>query len=327
MNRAIINSITFSRLLLLPLLYFIPNPVFLFIGSAWCGLSDFLDGYLAKRLKSSSSFGVKLDQFADKIVALYFFIDLYLRGQVSIWFVVLYFLREGFILMGRRFELNVEASNIWGKIKTAFVYTLIAILYCNNYFSIITVEQNKFLSIIFQVAILSISFYSYYISIEAAIKSKLNQAISKTIGSSLYTAYIFKRMPGTSSSLFVFPLFYYFQDIMFEIKIVIIGVLIIAHYLCYYSFSKQIQKEDPGEYTLDETIAIAFCWFMPFHTVEIWILCFILFRFFDIIKPFGIKVFEKSNNFGKATRVLGDDLIAIFYTLIMIHAIERFVEI
>ena len=112
----------------------------------------------------------------------------------------------------------------------------IAIFYCNNYLQIITVEQNKILSIIFQVVILSISFYSFYISIQDAIKSKLNQAIAKIIGSTLYTAYIFKRMPGTSSSLFVFPLFYYFQDIMLEIKILIIGILIIAHYLFYSNF-------------------------------------------------------------------------------------------
>ena len=207
------------------------------------------------------------------------------------------------------------------------VYVLIAALYCNNYFQIITEDQAKWTSIVFQVFILTISFYSYYISIKTAIKIKLNQLFTNIFGSSLYTAYIFKSMPGTSSSLFVFPIFYYFQDIHFESKIAIIGLLTLLHYLIYANFSNQVQKEDPGEYTLDETIAIAFCWFIPFHSLQIWILCFILFRFFDIVKPFGIKVFEKSPNFGKATRVLGDDLLAIFYTLIMIHAIEFFVAI
>jgi phosphatidylglycerophosphatase A len=51
------------------------------------------------------------------------------------------------------------------------------------------------------------------------------------------------------------------------------------------------------------------------------------FRFFDILKPFGIKAFEKSVNFTKATRVLGDDLIAIFYTFMIIYAIEFFIAI
>jgi phosphatidylglycerophosphatase A/phosphatidylglycerophosphate synthase len=327
MKRRIINSITVSRLLLLPLLFIFPNPLFLFIGASWCGLSDFLDGYLAKRLNCSSAFGVKLDQIADKIVALYFFIDLYSRGLVSIWFILLFFLREALMIMGRRYGLNIVASNIWGKLKTVLVYVLIALLYCNNYFNIINSIQALWTSVLFQISILIISYYSYYISINAESLTIVNAIVTKAIGSSFFTAYIFKWMPGTASSLFVFPLFYYFQEINFEIKIGIVGLLLLLHYLIYASFSKQSQKEDPGEYTLDETIAISFCWFIPFHSVQIWILCFILFRFFDIVKPFGIKVFEKSPNFGKATRVLGDDLIAIFYTLIMIYAIEFFIAI
>ena len=327
MNRLIINSITVSRLLLLPLLFIFPNPLFLFIGASWCGLSDFLDGYLAKRLNCSSAFGVKLDQTADKIVAFYFFIDLFIRGQISIWFILLFFLREVLMIIGRMYGLNLVASNIWGKIKTVLVYVLIALMYGNNYFNVGSPIQILWLSILFQISILLISFYSYFISINTQLLTKVNAIVTKAIGSSFFTAYIFKWMPGTSSSLFMFPLFYYFQEIDFQIKIGIVGLLILLHYLIYAVFSKQMQKEDPGEYTLDETIAISFCWFIPFHSIQIWILCFILFRFFDIVKPFGIKVFEKSPNFGKATRVLGDDLIAIFYTLILIYAIEFFIAI
>lgn len=327
MHRHVINSITFSRLLVLPLLYFFPIPLFLFLGASWCGLSDFLDGYLAKRLNSKSNFGVQLDQIADKIVALYFFIELFSRGQINNWFIILFFVREGMILIGRQFGLNISDSNIWSKIKTVLVYVLIAIIYCNNYFHAVGALQLDWISLVFQISILAISFYSYYRSIVASIKKILNQFFIKLIGSSLYTAYIFKRMPGTSSSMIVFPVFYYFQDIQYEIKVIILGASIFLHYLIYPIFSKSEAQEDPGEYTLDETIAIAFCWFMPFHNLPTWIISFILFRFFDIVKPFGIKFFEQSQNFTKATRVLGDDLIAIFYTLIIINAIEFFIPI
>lgn len=311
----------------MPLLYFFPIPLFLFLGASWCGLSDFLDGYLAKRLNSKSNFGVQLDQIADKIVALYFFIELFSRGQIYNWFIILFFVREGMILIGRQFGLNISDSNIWSKTKTVLVYVLIAIIYCNNYFHTGTALQLEWISLSFQLCILAISFYSYYISIIASIKNILNQFFVKLIGSSFYTAYIFKPMPGTSSSIIVFPLFYFFQDIQFEIKITIIGLFILLHYLVCPLFSKQIGKDDPGEYTLDETIAIAFCWLLPFHSLQIWILYFVLFRFFDILKPFRIKAFEKSLNFTNATRVLGDDLIAIFYTFIIIYAIEFFIAI
>lgn len=327
MNRLIINSVTFSRLLLLPLVYFYPSPLYLFLSASWCGLSDFLDGYLAKRLNSKSDFGVKLDQIADKIVALYFFIELFTRGQITIWFIILFFLREVLILIGRSFSLNIVESNIWGKIKTVLVYVFIVLVYCNNYFQFFTDLEARWISLLSQICILTVCFYSYYLSIAQKIKIKLNKLFIKAIASSLFTAYIFKRMPGTSSSIFAFLLFFYFQDIRLEIKIIIIGVLILLHYLIYPIFSKQLEKEDPGEYTLDETIAIAFCWLIPLHSIQIWIICFILFRFYDIVKPLGIKAFENSPYFSKATRVLGDDLIAIFYTLIMINAIIYFIAI
>jgi len=327
MNRLIINSITFSRLFVLPFVYFYPSPLFLFISAGWCGISDFLDGFLAKRLKSKSNFGLKLDQIADKIVALYFFIELFTRGQIAIWFIILFFLREGLILIGRNFSLNIIDSNIWGKVKTVLVYVFIVVLYCNNYFHFFTTLQNIWISYLFQICILVISFYAYYISFINSFKNELNHFFIKLIASSFFTAYIFKRMPGTSSSIIVFPLFYFFQDIQFEIKITIIGIFMLLHYIVYPLFSKQIGKNDPGEYTLDETIAIAFCWLLPFHSLQIWILYFVLFRFFDILKPFGIKAFEKSLNFTKATRVVGDDLIAIFYTFIIIYAIEFFIAI
>ena len=240
-----------------------------------CGISDFLDGFLAKRLKSKSNFGLKLDQIADKIVALYFFIELFTRGQIAIWFIILFFLREGLILIGRKFSLNIIDSNIWGKVKTVLVYVFIVVLYCNNYFHFFTTLQNIWVSYLFQICILVISFYAYYISFINSFKNELNHFFIKLIASSFFTAYIFKRMPGTSSSIIVFPLFYFFQDIQFEIKITIIGILILLHYLVYPLFSKQIGKNDPGEYTLDETIAIAFCWLLPFHSLQIWILYFV----------------------------------------------------
>ena len=327
MYRHLINSITFSRLLVLPLLYFFPTPLFLFIGAGWCGLSDFLDGYLAKRLNSKSNFGVQLDQIADKIVALYFFIELSSRGQISIWFIILFFVREVLILIGRQIGLNKSESNIWGKTKTVLVYVLIVIVYCNHFLQISTSIMANWISLLFQISILTISFYSFYVSFVDSTKKRLNQFLIKLLGSSLNTAYVFKQMPGTSSSMFVFPCFYLFQNIQFEIKVIIIVLFIFLHYIIYPLFSKQLDKVDPGEYTLDETIAIAFCWFMPLHSLPTWIICFILFRFFDIVKPFGIIAFEKSRFFTKATRVLGDDLIAIFYTLIMINATQFFIAI
>ncbi len=65
------NQITLLRLLLIPFLYYFAYynkrgffTIFLLIVA----LTDTLDGYLARRLKQESKFGVKFDSFADYVV-------------------------------------------------------------------------------------------------------------------------------------------------------------------------------------------------------------------------------------------------------------------
>ncbi len=68
------NILTFLRVLMIPVfvaLFYWPTPrsnllaAFVFILAA---LTDFLDGYLARRLKQTSKFGAFLDPVADKIM-------------------------------------------------------------------------------------------------------------------------------------------------------------------------------------------------------------------------------------------------------------------
>ena len=75
----LINFITFTRILLAPVIfvfivfdkYFICLFIF-FIA----GLSDFLDGYLARRYQSESQLGEILDPIADKILVIFIFFAL-----------------------------------------------------------------------------------------------------------------------------------------------------------------------------------------------------------------------------------------------------------
>lgn len=60
------NTITISRIVLSIILLFIPiNEIRFFIIYLLCGLSDAIDGYLARRWKISSETGAKLDSIAD----------------------------------------------------------------------------------------------------------------------------------------------------------------------------------------------------------------------------------------------------------------------
>ncbi len=65
------NQITLLRLLLIPFLYYFAyynRRTFFTVFLIIVGLTDSLDGYLARKLKQESKFGVKFDSFADYVV-------------------------------------------------------------------------------------------------------------------------------------------------------------------------------------------------------------------------------------------------------------------
>lgn len=76
--------------------------------------------------------------------------------------------------------------------------------------------------------------------------------------------------------------------------------------------------EDPGPYTLDETLAI-FCLHLVIPAGWTWAAAFVLFRFFDILKPLGIRRIESIGLSTKVSNLL-DDLLAALYTFVVIQA-------
>lgn len=60
------NILSISRIMLLPALFFTYGNALLFtLIYLACGLSDVLDGYIARKTKSESTLGAKLDSIAD----------------------------------------------------------------------------------------------------------------------------------------------------------------------------------------------------------------------------------------------------------------------
>jgi len=67
---------------------------------AFAGLSDALDGYLARRLSPNSRFGVYLDPAADKVLMLASFVTLTYIGAVPLWLTALVIGRDLAIVAG-----------------------------------------------------------------------------------------------------------------------------------------------------------------------------------------------------------------------------------
>jgi cardiolipin synthase (CMP-forming) len=97
------NLLTALRLFAAPLTaYFIVNDrdSAALCAFAFAGLSDALDGYLARRLSPGSRFGVYLDPAADKVLMLASFVTLTYIDAVPLWLTVLVIGRDLAIVVG-----------------------------------------------------------------------------------------------------------------------------------------------------------------------------------------------------------------------------------
>lgn len=128
------NWITFSRLLGLPfLLYGLHNPT---ESSRWVCLAifvvaastDWLDGYLARKLNQISDLGKFLDPLVDKLLVLGPLLALVELGQVPAWGVFLILARELAIAGWRVNQTSISGANIWGKLKTVSQIIAISLL-------------------------------------------------------------------------------------------------------------------------------------------------------------------------------------------------------
>ena len=102
-----------------------------FVLFVLASVTDFFDGYLARRLKVVSSLGVFLDLTADKILVCAILIALVQVGFVPAWVVFIIVTRE-FLVSGLRSMAaakgHVIPAGIWGKQKTFITLIAMSVL-------------------------------------------------------------------------------------------------------------------------------------------------------------------------------------------------------
>ena len=75
------------------------------------GVTDALDGWIAKRFSCQSRLGSILDPMADKLLLVSSFITLYMIGLLPLWLLMLVFLRDVMIVAGTvGYFLGTDAS-------------------------------------------------------------------------------------------------------------------------------------------------------------------------------------------------------------------------
>ena len=129
--------------------------------------------------------------------------------------------------------------------------------------------------------------------------------------------------PGTWTSLVVTLIIYFISAsvLPFSLLALVTGIVFIIGIPAAAASEKHFQKTYPRQCVIDEVAGQLVClWFLP-HTIGFFGVAFLLFRFFDILKPFPIK---QSEHIPYGIGIMLDDVLAGFYTLLILQGVRYF---
>jgi len=121
------NLVTLIRLLLLPVFVWVLFGVPSRQAAAWMlgglGLTDWVDGYLARRLGQTSEFGKKFDPTVDRLWFVVGVVAIVINGSIPIWIAVAVLAREvivGVAVTVATLAFGMERFDVtwWGKTAT-----------------------------------------------------------------------------------------------------------------------------------------------------------------------------------------------------------------
>jgi phosphatidylglycerophosphatase A len=117
--------------------------------------------------------------------------------------------------------------------------------------------------------------------------------------------------PGTFGSLIGLPVCFFLSRLNFLQSVVWILILILFAIAIASAAEKILKQKDPGQIVIDEIAGLAVTLAgVPFNLKTV-LAGFIIFRAFDILKPFPIRLLEK--RVGGGTGVVLDDVLAGVY--------------
>ena len=134
------NVLTIIRFLLIPgFVYFFFSPaeygiriaIVIFVVA---GLTDILDGYIARKYNIITRLGIVLDPLADKLMLLTVLISITLKNQIPLWIIVVVAIKETLLILGAITLFNdhdiVVPANRFGKVSTiAFYIAILAVAF------------------------------------------------------------------------------------------------------------------------------------------------------------------------------------------------------
>lgn len=125
------NILTMTRFVLIPFIFveiMRENYISAFIILTISGITDILDGYIARKFNFVTDFGKLIDPLSDKATQICVLLSLALKNIVPLWILLIVFLKEVIMIAGASFLYGKElvvSSKWYGKTATVIFYIAI----------------------------------------------------------------------------------------------------------------------------------------------------------------------------------------------------------
>jgi len=287
-------------------------------------ITDSIDGYLARKYDVVSDFGKFWDPLADKLLVYSAFFLLVYLDRYPLWVVIVLLARETLITLHRSVALGhgkAIAAVVSGKVKTTIqmITIIVSFIVINNaYFTFVTLPS----------WVDSIDLYLLYITLAVTVYSgidyfkKNKKAISpKQFGDGLIREYLsvfgagkFPVAPGTFGSFIAVLLLYFWLHSAGLYNFIWVAVVTVTGAFCAKRSVEFFGKPDAKQIVLDEVVGQTIALAMLPLSWKAYLLGFILFRFFDIVKPYPVCAFDRMEN---GWGIMMDDVVAGVYAAIV----------
>ncbi len=172
MVKQIPNILTVARFFLIPfIIYFILKEQYIlaFVFLIISGLTDVLDGFIARKFNFITNFGKLIDPLADKTTQIAVLLTLALKGIIPFWIIIVVIIKEAAMIAGASFLYGKElvvSSRWFGKLATVLFYVAIAASFIIHYWNNIAAAPENSVAFLPQFDI-----WIYYLALASTIFS------------------------------------------------------------------------------------------------------------------------------------------------------------
>ncbi len=142
------------------------------------------------------------------------------------------------------------------------------------------------------------------------------------IATGLYSGYL-PKAPGTWGSLVGLFLFFMLHTLSLPVYLAVVAGLFLVGSFAAGEAEKIMDHKDPGLVVIDEIVGMLITMIAVPATPLAMALGFILFRIFDIAKPFPIGFIDQ--RFHGGLGIMLDDVMAGIYSLVVLQVLVRFI--